>query len=655
MRREYPGHWAGSRRTGYQPPAGWGMLARMSLHPEEAGQVPRRSRARRLAIRLAWPALLLLAVATRIGFLAQWPANFDADEALVGLHAREILAGRFSLFLPGQSYMGALQSLIAAPWVALFGPSATAVRLSPLLWVPLGLWVLRAWQRRATEDASRRPALRLALVWLLPPAVLFLAGVKARGGYLESLVLGLLGTLLLWPARRESGSRCLRDSLLGGVLLGLAVWTHDQALLFVPAALALLVGQVAARWRPRPAGVLSLGVAALGFLAGYLPLWLPRLVPAALGPPGTEGTGWAPELASILRPALLADLARAFPAALTTGTWSSNEAAVALALFTLVYLVVSALGVIDWIRAARRRRAWLGAVDPGLALAAYLGAGGLAVLLVTPEFRNDPQWFRYTLPLTPFLVLSAARGLGVWPARHVAPIAVCLAILGAITALSATAAWVLPQASLRPLLARELLAQGHREVISDWELAYFLRLHTRDEILAASYTPPRFPDVNARVSASPEALIVLARRDWRPPGSADAVAGGRADASELAAAFQQSARPDPPDPRLRAALAALDPRRTLYARFEPFPLLRPVDFERDWRGWPPRRPLERFEAIVWDPYCPAPVPDELLARRLGEVLAAGGFSAAFEGGGWAVYTRAQPRHGTIPGHPQPWR
>jgi len=124
---------------------------------------------------LAWAGLAVLALLPRVLFLRAWPENFDADEALVGVHVREILAGRFSLFLPGQSYMGSLQSLVGAVCVGLFGSTATAVRLAPLLWVLPGLRVLRAWQRRGEPAGS---AWILAALWLLPPAVLFHAGTR---------------------------------------------------------------------------------------------------------------------------------------------------------------------------------------------------------------------------------------------------------------------------------------------------------------------------------------------------------------------------------------------------------------------------------------------------------------------------------------------
>jgi len=624
----------------------------MRSNPQGAVDPRRVSRIHEVGRRLAWPAVLVLALAPRVWFLAQWPTNFDADEALVGVHAREILSGRFSLFLPGQSYMGSLQSLLAALFVGLFGPSATAVRLAPLLWLVPGYWVLRAWQGRSTETDPRAAAQLLTLFWMLPPAVLFLAGIKARGGYLESLVLGLLCIHLWRPRRRETRFGFCGRPLLAGGLLGLAIWTHDQAMLFVPAALLLGAIRIGTRFRRKPppstegptssaAGVVRTALFAVGSVLGYLPLWLPRLLPFGLGPPGTEGTGWAPAFSSLARPSLLADLLQAFPAALTTGVRPGNALSVLLAVYVAVYLAAAVSGVADWIRASRRRAERIWTIDPGLTLTAWLAAGSTAVLLVTPEFLEDPQWFRYTLPLTPFLVLAAARGVSTWPGRIRRPSAWGIALLGAVAALSATPAWVLPQAALRPALVRGLRAEGRHEVIAGWELAYYVRLMTQDEILASSYTPPRFPEVNARVNATPEAWIVQPRAGWRPRASSESQARGGTDPADLAEAFLQGARLDPADPAIRVALDALDSRRTLYARFEPFPLLQPADFAHDWRGWPYRRPLEDFTAIVWDPRCPSPVPDSLLRQRLRETLATGRFVPVIDRGGWAVYRRAR--------------
>jgi len=450
-----------------------------------------------------------------------------------------------------------------------------------------------------------------------------------------------------------------------------AAWTHDQALLFLPPA-ALLLALGAARGRCaagpgslRPAGVRPLGTAAVrlllgigGFAAGYLPLWLPRVVSFALGPPGTEGTGWEPDVSALFSPAAWGDALRFFPAALTPGARPPGATGALLGLFATAWLVFAAYGLADAIRASRRAGRPLWSIDAGLVLTGWLAAGNLGAFLATPAFREDPQWFRYTLPATPFLALAAARGLAALPRRASFPAAGVLAAIGAWAALQAPSGWDYPQARLRPALARALRAEGVREVISDWQLAYFLRFVTRDAILASSCSPPRFPEVNARVHASPAAWFAYGRGAWEPrteprgsatggdgaPGRASAGATQRAGApadawADLREAFVAQPRGGTMDVRPARALAGLDPRRTLYVRFEPFPLLRDGEFRRDWRGWPYRRPLESFTAVVWDPACPALVADSLLKRRLHELQESGRFATAASGPAGTVLVR----------------
>jgi hypothetical protein len=118
---------------------------------------PRPQELFRQGLLLAVLGLVALAVVPRVIFLSRWQDNFDSDEALVGVQASELLRGHFSLFLPGQSYMGSLQGLLAAPWVAFLGHHATAVRLSPLLWIVPGWLALAALERpyRIQLDSPR--------------------------------------------------------------------------------------------------------------------------------------------------------------------------------------------------------------------------------------------------------------------------------------------------------------------------------------------------------------------------------------------------------------------------------------------------------------------------------------------------------------------
>ncbi len=623
---------------------------------------------------LAALALLAAALVPRLIFLHRWPENFDSDEALIGVQAAQILHGHFGLFLPGQSYMGSLQSLFAAPFLALFGPSATATRISPLLWILPGLLALLALERLGAGFRARgaaqsgsplargRGAWLLSLFWAFPPAVLFLAGVKARGGNLEGIVLGLWSMALLWPAgsvrastasgpggsrktedgrgaalagapaggpdggrKTEDGRRAALASApssplrvgrralrwaLGGVLLGLAAWTHDEAFILVPLALVLVAAEGRLWWRK---GALL----ALGFAAGYLPLWIPRLAPFGLGPPGTEGSGWTPVISALGHPRIVIDGLRAFAAALLAGGRPSGIARVLQILGVVAFAAFCLAGIRSWIRTSRshaeagfpgfgRWQRWarfLGA-SPAFTVTLWLAAGTLGALLVSPQYLADEQWFRYTLGLAPAIVVASAWGALSLSPRASAVAAAGLALLSWNAAARAVPAWPYPWSALRPALARELAGSGRNRIETDWELAYVLRFLSRDSLLCACETPPRFPEVNARVDFSSQVWTV---QSAPPPGpdrgggsGTPEVPAGRA-ARSLAEAFSIFPRSDSTPPEVVREFAALDLSRTLFAWTEPFPLLEPGEFRRDWRGWPYRRSLREFSAIVWDP------------------------------------------------------
>jgi hypothetical protein len=98
----------------------------------------------------------------------------------------------------GQSYILGVEAWLAAPLFALFGTSATLLKL-PLLGVDLAIaWLLL---REFERGAGLRPALAgvAALPFLLPPVSLAAMFVEPSGGNVEPL----LYVLLIWVTRRR--------------------------------------------------------------------------------------------------------------------------------------------------------------------------------------------------------------------------------------------------------------------------------------------------------------------------------------------------------------------------------------------------------------------------------------------------------------------
>src|SRR4051812_19198039 len=126
--------------------------------------------------------ILLIGLLARVTLVLSDFGFLDADEAIVGLMARHILAGERPSFYWGQGYMGPLEAYSAAALFALMGPSAVALKLAPVGY-SLAFVLLSAVVARRLFGSS--PALLAAAYLALPPMMLALWSIKARGGYAE--------------------------------------------------------------------------------------------------------------------------------------------------------------------------------------------------------------------------------------------------------------------------------------------------------------------------------------------------------------------------------------------------------------------------------------------------------------------------------------
>lgn len=526
-----------------------------------------------------------LVVLPRADFFSRWHVNFDADEALVALHAQQLWQGRLDLFLPGQNYMGSLHGAIAGLLMLLFGPHPNVARLAPALWLLPGFLALLHLERLGRGRLGRgRGVWFLAALWFLPPAVLFFGGCKVRGGMLESIVLGLWSAVLFWPrSGPENRSRAVARWFAGGILFGLSLWTHTQILLLAPWILLV--------WLSQRAQLLQrLLAVAIGFALGYLPLWIPQLMPAMLGPPGMSQAHLDPSLSAIFTAASFRTLGVAFDQALRAGGSPAGflRAAHWLQLGMTVVCVALAAGL--FLR--QPRTAWRD--HPVLGLALCLGAGTLAVLVVSPVCLSDEGWHRYTICLCLLLAYAPAFWLSRLPRLLGWPV---LGLLVGSTLLSyreAEPGWVFPHDQHRVALVETLEERGIRRVISSWRHAYFIQFLSYDVILCASRDPLRYPEITATVDFAAEAWHVRGRQvplEKLPSRTR----------SPIEDEFLIRQRTVDPPPEVTAEFARLDPQRTLFAHLEPWPLLAESEYGRDWRGWPYRRPLTRFTAIVWQP------------------------------------------------------
>ncbi|MEV1286450.1 hypothetical protein [Micromonospora sp. NPDC049679] len=222
----------------------------------------------RLGLTWAGAAGLLLGLAGlgfRLWLILTGTPPTNSDEATIGLAALHIAGGHdFPVFFYGQHYMGTVEAYLAAPFVAVVGPSPLALRIPTLL--------LYAAFLIAAYHLSRRlftPGFAVATVGLLAFAAdrTVKNQLIAGGGYPE--VSPAAVTLLLLAAALGMGATRRRLLAFGawGLVAGLLVWNHWLGLPYLAAATVVLIIGCGRELRGH-AGALTLGA----FLLGAAPL-----------------------------------------------------------------------------------------------------------------------------------------------------------------------------------------------------------------------------------------------------------------------------------------------------------------------------------------------------------------------------------------------
>lgn len=215
--------------------------------------------------------LLLLGLALRLDQIVASNLVIDSDEAIVGLMAKHILEGKeIPTFYYGQHYMGSLEPLLVAGARAILGAGNLPLKIVPLIFslllIPIVFLI-------ANECAGKRAGLVAALLTALSPQSLLVWSTKARGGFIEILIIG--GFALLLALRSLRSREVAPQVIIAGFLLGLGWWVNNQIVyFFAPVALGFLCRL----WREglRECGRQMLrGVSA--FLVGSAPYWLYNL------------------------------------------------------------------------------------------------------------------------------------------------------------------------------------------------------------------------------------------------------------------------------------------------------------------------------------------------------------------------------------------
>ncbi len=347
----------------------------------------------------------------------------NSDEATMGLAALHIARGDgFPVWFYGQAYMGTLEAYLAAPLVALAGPSVLVLRLPTL--ALYALFLLLSWRLTRRLGGDRWYALLVVAVLALGSDRVVKNQLIAGGGYPELNPAGAaLALLTVGLCVTGAGARLPRWAAWG-LICGVLLWVDPLILPYVLTLGALLV----ARRRRELAG--RAGVVLTGaLLLGAAPMLVDSIrhgrnpATAVLAAGGTGAPAdWADRLhgALVLGPSLAAGFCSPGRCATWQLWW-----AVAFP----VLLVLAALTAWHTLRRVRGGPGSAERVSAGVRLALLGGAAGV---------------------LAAYAVSNAAGQTPIESSRYLS----CLAV--AVPALL----WPLWQAA-RPLAAHRLTAQ-HR-------------------------------------------------------------------------------------------------------------------------------------------------------------------------------------------------
>ncbi|WP_167544596.1 DUF423 domain-containing protein [Micromonospora chersina] len=268
------------------------MTAGVRQEPREATR-PRTPRRTRL------PALLALlvglaAVGYRLALLLADAPPTNSDEATMGLAALHIARGEdFPVWFYGQAYMGTLEAYLAAPLVALAGPSVLVLRLPTL--ALYALFLALSWRLTRRLGGDRWFALLVVGFLALGSDRVVKNQLIAGGGYPElnpagvalalltvSLCAGVPGSRL--PCRAAAAGAAAAGAAAAGAAVrlprwagwglvsGLLLWADPLILPFVLALGAVLAGRRRRELIGRAGAVL-----AAGLLLGAAPMLLDSL------------------------------------------------------------------------------------------------------------------------------------------------------------------------------------------------------------------------------------------------------------------------------------------------------------------------------------------------------------------------------------------
>lgn len=455
-----------------------------SAAPSLLAGLARRPRGRVVTAHFAATAIVVAAVVVRLALGLH--VALDGDEATEAVTAIRILHGHLALMESSGRYLGALDSYVLAPFIAVLGPTVLAVRVAEATLGGCYVALVYALGRRSLGGEGA--ALVVAAIASVFP--LYAVTVGHRTSYalvlvLETLIL-LLSIRLAWPVAPAEPGR--GTWAFAGFVAGIGLWSHPLLGLPIAAGLAAVVTRArAAVWRHARRGLIWAAGAAL---VGCLP-WLVYNV--VVSPLGSLRHLYSPAVAYTTSAGLATRflLSTGLPIFMgargdSCGTTSESPVAVDAILLTLALIVAwtrrSTLAAL-----ARGRLAALEPVDVVLAVAP------LSLLATTlGPFNALYCQPRYLMPLAVPLVFALALALTAPLPLRLLGFALAAVWLAGAAPTALGAAGTLPggggaQTVDLAAAARQLRAERPEAVWADYGLARSIQFLTADSFPVGEY------------------------------------------------------------------------------------------------------------------------------------------------------------------------
>ena len=466
-----------------------GGASTLTLPPESG----RRGRVSSRILLLACLPAVAVGLLIRVWLMRTSLSALNADEAVTGLQALEILGGHFRIVVAGNEYGSTTETYLLAPFLA-FWTGVGPLRILPIVLSAVAGYAL---YRLALPIFGRVPAAALALIGWTTSGAMALLFLRAYMGYTTGFIAQVAALALACHAMRTE-QKLARTAVFAGFAAGFAVWSHP---VFGTVALLALIAPTLYRWRALRRWWLPL---AAGGVLGVSP-WL--LFMAQNGWPESADPTVLTTYSERLTKFVTELLPRAFGLRTPGGDWVGPDA-VAVGIAALLILS-SMVGMVVLV------------VLKGSQALPILVAGVLAfpiLAMFTPlGFVVDG---RYAMPFMPELLM----GLGAWllllPERLrdslwlvvTVPTAWALMLSVPVVQQQVGWEWLDPNADAKQLVS-ELERRQIPYIAGDYWGSYLADYLANGRLKAAVDLSVRLADENATVNAADPSQVAYVYYD----------------------------------------------------------------------------------------------------------------------------------------------